>query len=159
MTTGTLPAVQRGITVKAPVERAFQAFTASFDAWWPRGHHIGAADMAEAVIEPRAGGRWYEKGVDGSECDWGRVLAWEPPHRLVLAWHIGGDWQYHPEADRASEVEVRFTPEGPDATRVEIAHRHLERHGDTGVSLHESVSAEGGWGSLLDLFREQAEAA
>ena len=159
MTTQTLPTVQRSVTVKVPVERAFQTFTASFDAWWPRGHHIGPVDMAEAVIEPRAGGRWYEKGVDGSECEWGRVLAWEPPHRLVLSWHIGGDWQYHAEADRASEVEVRFTAEGPDATRVELAHRLLERHGETAASLREAIGAEGGWGTLLDLFRKEAEAA
>src|SRR5439155_9526640 len=123
---------------------AFRTFTASFDSWWPREHHIGQADLAEAVLEPGTGGRWYEKGVDGSECEWGRVLAWEPPHRVVLAWHIGGDWQYHP--DQFSEVEVRFTAEGPDATRVELEHRLLERHGESGADLQKSVGAEGGWG-------------
>jgi uncharacterized protein YndB with AHSA1/START domain len=160
MTVQALPAVRRGVTVKAPIERAFEAFTTSFDKWWPRGHHIGTADMAEAVLEPRADGRWYEKGVDGSECEWGRVLAWEPPHRLVLSWHIGGDWQYHPDPAQASEVEVRFTAEGPDATRVEIEHRLLERHGESGRSLHDSVGTdEGGWGGLLQLFRGVAEAS
>jgi uncharacterized protein YndB with AHSA1/START domain len=159
MTVQTVPAVRRGITVKAPIERAFTAFTASFDAWWPRGHHIGAVDMAEAVLEPRTGGRWYERGVDGSECEWGRVLAWEPPHRLVLSWHIGADWQYHPDPAEASEIEVRFAADGTDATRVELEHRLLERHGEGAEEMRKSISAEGGGGSLLDLFRAEAEAA
>jgi uncharacterized protein YndB with AHSA1/START domain len=158
MSTQALPALRRGITVKAPVARAFDAFTASFDAWWPRGHHIGKAELAEAVIEPRTGGRWYEKGVDGSECDWGSVLAWEPPARLVLSWHIGSDWQYNPDPARASELEIRFVAEGPDTTRVELEHRLFERHVD-GPGVQTAVSGEGGWTTLLDLFRQQAEAA
>jgi uncharacterized protein YndB with AHSA1/START domain len=92
----TLPTVQRSVTVSATVDRAFDVFTRSFTTWWPADYHIGSAEYAEAVIEERTGGRWYERGVDGSECDWGRVLAWDPPNRLLLAWHINGEWQLRP---------------------------------------------------------------
>jgi uncharacterized protein YndB with AHSA1/START domain len=109
----TIPAIRGTVTVAAPVERAFQVFTDSFGTWWPAEYHIGQADMAAAILEPRAGGRWYERGVDGGECDWGRVLAWEPPHRLVVTWQINGQWQYDPDPAHASEIEVRFTADGP----------------------------------------------
>jgi uncharacterized protein YndB with AHSA1/START domain len=92
-----IPPLTGAITVDVPVERAFRTFTGSFGSWWPADYHIGQADMATAVLEPRHGGRWYGQGVDGSECDWGRVLAWEPPHRLVVTWQINGRWQYDPE--------------------------------------------------------------
>jgi uncharacterized protein YndB with AHSA1/START domain len=141
--------VRREITVEATADQAFEAFTARFDRWWPRSHKIGPAELAEAILEPRAGGRWYERDSDGSECDWGRVLAWEPPHRLVLSWQIGGDWQFHP--DEASEIEVRFTPAGT-STRVELEHRHLERH-TRAEQLREAVSREGGWPGLLERYR------
>jgi uncharacterized protein YndB with AHSA1/START domain len=153
MTQATDEAVRREIMVQAPPERAFAVFAERFDTWWPRSHHIGQADMKEAVMEPRAGGRWYERGVDGSQCDWGEVLAWEPPHRLMLSWHITCDWNYDPDPARASEVEVTFTPAG-DATRVELVHRHFERHGAGGEQMRASVGAEGGWGSLLALYAE-----
>jgi uncharacterized protein YndB with AHSA1/START domain len=147
-----LDAVRRDILVHVPQQRAFKVFTERFDAWWPRSHHIGAADMGEAVIEPRAGGRWYERGVDGSECDWGRVLDWDPPHRLALSWAITPQWAVEPDPERASEVHVSFEPEGDGATRVRIEHRHLERHGEGAAQMHDAVSREGGWGGLLDLF-------
>ena len=102
--------VRREITVDATPEKAFEVFTTRFDSWWPRSHHIAEPEMREAVIEPREGGRWYEVGVDGSECEWGEVLAYDPPRRLVLSWHVGADWKYH--ADQASEIEVSFTPSG-----------------------------------------------
>jgi uncharacterized protein YndB with AHSA1/START domain len=144
--------VNREITVEAPVERAFEVFTERFDTWWPRSHKIGGADLQEAVIERRAGGRWYERDVDGSECEWGTVLAYEPPHRLVLTWQIGGDWQYH--ADEASEIEVIFTPRG-EHTHVALEHRHLERHGESAGSLRDAVATEdGGWTGLLRLYRD-----
>src|SRR5204863_5320320 len=110
-----------------PVDQAFRAFTASMDSWWPREYHIGQAEMAEVVLEPHAGGRWYEKGADGSECDWGHVLVWDPPHRLVVTWQINGMWQYDADATRASEIEVRFQAFGPNETRIELEHRHIER--------------------------------
>ena len=90
MTTPTITPVRRDVTVPASVERAFQIFTTHFDSWWPRAHHIGSAELRLAVLEPRVGGRWYEIGIDGRECDWGRVLSWDEPHRIVLAWHLNG---------------------------------------------------------------------
>jgi uncharacterized protein YndB with AHSA1/START domain len=151
--TETLPAVVREVTVRAPLERTFQAFTGSMAAWWPTSHHIGDKAFTEIVLEPRAEGRWYERAADGTECDWGRVLAWEPPHRVLLAWHLGTDWKYHPEPDSASEVEIRFVPEGADTTRVELVHRGIERHGAGSDALRDSVAAEGGWGAILAHLR------
>jgi uncharacterized protein YndB with AHSA1/START domain len=151
--TSTIPAVHRSVTVGAPVERAFRVFTESFNSWWPATHHIGQADLAEAVLEPREGGRWYERGIDGSECDWGRVLAWEPPHRLVLSWQIDGEWQYDPDAEHAGEIEVRFTAEGSEQTVVELEHRLFERLAGA-QALHDSVDGDGGWGGILGRFAE-----
>jgi uncharacterized protein YndB with AHSA1/START domain len=153
MVQATHEAVRREITVQASPERAFAVFTEQVDTWWPRSHHVGAAEMAEAVIEPRAGGRWYERGVDGSRCDWGDVLAWEPPHRLLLSWQIGGDWALDPDPEHASEVEVTFTPDG-EGTRVRVEHRNFERHGATAAALAEGVAGDGGWNSLLKRFAE-----
>jgi uncharacterized protein YndB with AHSA1/START domain len=153
MVQATEAEVRREITVNAPPERAFGFFTERFDAWWPRSHHIGQAELAEAVLEPRAGGRWYERGADGSECDWGKVLAWEPPHRLVLAWQLNGEWAYDPDPGHATEIEVAFTPAG-DGTRVELVHRGFERVGATGDTLRREVGGEGGWGGLLKLYAE-----
>lgn len=153
METTTIPDVHRTVTVDAPVERAFAVFTAGFSTWWPlASHHIGAADCADVRIEGREGGRWYEVGVDGSECEWGRVLAWEPPHRLVLSWQIDGRWAYDPDPSHASEIEVRFTPREAGRTLVELWHRHIERHGATAADLGAAVGAEGGWVTLLSRY-------
>ena len=143
--------VRKSIHVKAPQARAFEVFTARFDSWWPRGHHIAAPEMAEAVIEPRQGGRWYEKGVDGSLCQWGEVLVWEPPSRLVLSWCINSQFKLDAQVD--SQVEVRFTADGPDATLVELEHRITAVDAQ---KIAESVSSTGGWGSLLALYAEKA---
>jgi uncharacterized protein YndB with AHSA1/START domain len=148
MSTATIPAIQGKVTVNAPIERAFRIFTESFTTWWPADYHIGQADMAEAIIEPREGGRWYERGVDGSECDWGHVLAWQPPHRLVVTWQINGQWQYDPDPEHASEIEVRFTPDGSDQTTVELEHRLLHRLVG-GEAIRDSISGGGGWSALL----------
>ncbi|MEA2444864.1 MAG: hypothetical protein QOJ12_2156, partial [Thermoleophilales bacterium] len=123
-------AVRSEIVVDAPIERAFNVFTEGYQTWNPPEHHIGEAEIDTSVMEPREGGRWYEIGVDGSECDWGRVVVWEPPTRVVLAWQISTQWKYDPDPSRASEVDVRFTALGDDQTRVEVEHRHLERHGE-----------------------------
>jgi len=152
MVQATEAEVRREITVNASPERAFAFFTERFDAWWPRSHHIGEADMLQAVIEPRRGGRWYERGADGSECDWGEVLAWDPPHRLLLSWQLDGEFAYDPDTARATEVEVTFTPAG-GGTRVELDHRGFERAA-MGDALRRGVSAEGGWGGLLGLYAE-----
>jgi uncharacterized protein YndB with AHSA1/START domain len=151
--TETLPAVAREVTVKAPPERAFRAFTATMGAWWPASHHIGEKEFTDIVLEPRAGGRWFERAADGTECEWGRVLAWEPPHRVLLAWHLGTDWEYHPESESASEVEIRFVPEEAGTTRVDLVHRGIERHGPGSDALRDSVAGEGGWGGILDRLR------
>ncbi len=153
-----VPPLTGTITVGVPVERAFAVFTGSLDTWWPRMYHIGQAEMAEAVLEPRPGGRWYERGVDGSECDWGRVLAWEPPHRLVVTWQINGAWQYDPDPAHASEIEVRFTADGPGQTTVELEHRLLERLAG-GQAIGDTIRGGGGWTAMLELFAKAATGA
>jgi len=148
--------VRRSITVQLPVERAFQLFTDGYDSWWPRTHHIGKSPMKRAIIEGKPGGRCYSEQEDGSDCPWGEVLVWEPPKRLVLAWQITHEWGYEPDLSKASEVEVRFTPEPDGTTRVDLEHRHFERHGPGSDSIRTAVSSEGGWGMLLGLFAKRA---
>jgi uncharacterized protein YndB with AHSA1/START domain len=146
----TQAAVRHSVTVSAPQERAFQVFTREVNRWWPRSHKIGPAALAEAVIEEREGGRWYERDVDGSECEWGRVLVWEPPSRLVLAWQISGEWAY--DAELMTEVEVSFVAEAPDRTRVELEHRGLDAYGDQADEFRRSIDSPGGWPGILELF-------
>lgn len=148
------PPVRKTITVNASPERAFEVFTAGCDSWWPRTHHIGKSPMKRIILEGRAGGRCYTEQVDGTECEWGTMLVWEPPHRFVMAWQITGHWQYEPDVAKSSEVEVRFTPEG-SATRVDLEHRFFNRHGADGDAMRTSVGAPGGWSGLLDLFAAQ----
>jgi uncharacterized protein YndB with AHSA1/START domain len=150
--------VTKVVTVRAGQQHAFKVFTAGFTTWWPASHHIGKSDLAEAVLEQRAGGRWYERGVDGSECEWGTVLAYDPPERVLLSWHLNGEWAYDPDPARASEVEVRFIAEGPDLTRVELEHRHIERHGPDWRAVQSGVNSDGGWAGLLAMFAEVAAA-
>jgi uncharacterized protein YndB with AHSA1/START domain len=158
MTAPTSPvAVSKTITVAAPIEHAFAVFTEGFDRWWPRSHHIGEAELARAVLEPREGGRWYEQGVDGSECDWGRVLAWDPPHCVVLAWQLTVDYAYDP--DFATEVEVRFAAEGENRTRVSLEHRDLERYGDKVDEVRATFESEGGWTGILESYAAAAGGA
>lgn len=140
--------------VNAAPARAFEVFTAGLARWWPRSHTISAVAQKEAVIEPRVGGRWFERGEDGSECDWGSVLVWEPPDRVVLGWQLNPDFKFDPHV--VTEVEVRFIAEGTNATRVELEHRHLERFGDQGEALREKVGSPNGWGKLLEAFAAAA---
>jgi len=151
-TTQTVPSVQKSVTVNASVEHAFRVFTEGFDTWWPRGHHIGNKPLQKAVIEPRTGGRCYGREADGHECQWGTVMAWEPPRRLLLAWQIDLNWQFDPDLSHASEVEVRFTPAANGMTRVDLEHRHFERHGEGFERMRTSVGGDGGWGMLLQMF-------
>ncbi len=152
-------AVNRSITVETPRERAFEVFTDGMSRWWPlETHHIGERSPMEAVVEPRAGGRWFERADDGSECEWGRVLEWEPPERIVFAWHLGPEWKYDPDPAKATSVEVRFIAEGPATTRVELEHCGFEVHGDRADELRVPVSEEGGWSGLLKRFAEAAAA-
>ena len=150
----TQAAVRHAITVSAPQQRAFAVFTRDFNRWWPRSHKIGPAALAEAVIEGREGGRWYERDVDGSECEWGRVLVWEPPSRLVLAWQISGEWAY--DAELHTEVEVSFVPEGPDRTRVELEHRGLDAYGEQMDDMRRSFDSPGGWAGILEDYAAAA---
>lgn len=146
--------VKKSVTVAAPPEHAFEVFTAGFGRWWPASHSIGASKIKQAVIEPRAGGRWYEIGEDGSQCDWGEVLAWEPPKRIVLAWRIGVDWRFDPNL--LTEVEVSFTALGNDTTRVDLEHRLLENMGAAAEQAREVFGSEGGWSGLLAMFATAA---
>jgi uncharacterized protein YndB with AHSA1/START domain len=143
------------VVVEAPLERAFQVFTEDFDKIKPREHNMLATDIAESVFEPRTGGRVYDRGVDGSECQWGRVLAYEPPDRVVFTWDISPQWQIETDLSRASEVEVRFTQESEERTRVELEHRHLDRHGDGWEGLREGVGGEQGWPLYLARYADQ----
>lgn len=132
-------------------------FTAGFDTWWPRSHHIGKSPMTRALIEEKVGGRCYSEQEDGTECDWGRVLVWEPPRRFVFAWQITPEWQYQPDLAQSSEVEITFTAEADGTTRVDLEHRHFERHGAGAGAMKAGVDSPQGWGSLLRIFAEAAE--
>jgi uncharacterized protein YndB with AHSA1/START domain len=148
-------AVKASIEVQAPIDRAFEVFTADIGSWWPPDHHILGAELAEMVFEPRAGGHVYDRGVDGSVCRWARVLAYERPNRFVISWDITLQWQIETEHDKTSEVEVRFVSEGPDRTRVELEHRNLERHGEGWEAMRDAVGSAGGWERGLVAFAER----
>ena len=151
--TETTVAARRSITVQAPPERAFEVFTNGFSTWWPlESHHIGATMATEVVMETHAGGRWFERDADGRECDWGYVTAFEPPHRVVLAWHLNAEWAFDPDPAKATDVEVTFTPAGDGGTLVELEHRGFEKHGEAGLKMRDAVSAPGGWTDLLEMY-------
>jgi uncharacterized protein YndB with AHSA1/START domain len=153
--------IRKTISVAAEPERAFDVFTLGLGSWWPREYHIGTAEYETAIVEPFTGGRWYERGLDGSTCDWGRVLVWDPPRRVVLAWQISADWSYDP--DLVTEIEVRFERLGVRQTRVTLEHRHLERYGRKAKEMFDIFSAGGvpgapqGWSGILRAFGTQAE--
>ena len=144
--------VRKAVTVNAPIDKAFRVFTDGIASWWPADHHILQADLADMVFESHVGGNIYDRGVDGSECRWARVLDYEPPNRVVFSWDIGLDWQLADDPAKTSEVEVSFHPEAPDRTRVELQHRELARHGDGWEAMREAVASEGGWQRGLDAF-------
>jgi uncharacterized protein YndB with AHSA1/START domain len=146
--------VQKQVVVEAPIERAFSAFTEEFDSIKPRDHNLLAVEIAETVFEPREGGRIYDRGVDGSECHWARVLAYEPPNRVVFSWDINPRWQIESNLEKTSEVEVRFIAETPERTRVELEHRNLDRHGAGWESARDGVGSEGGWPLYMQRFAE-----
>lgn len=147
-------AVRRSVHVPLAPERAFRLFTERMGAFWPAGHSIGTAPIADVLVEPRIGGRWFERGTDGSECDWGRVAAWEPPGRVVLVWQIGADWARHPDLD--TDVEVVFTADGAGRTRVDLVHHHLERYGDRAEAMRGVFDSPEGWSGTLARFAEAA---
>ena len=153
----TIAPVRKQITVEAPQQRAFDVFTARMGAWWKPDHHLGEQPFADVVIEPHEGGGWFERDAAGTTCTWGRVLAWEPPDRVVLAWQLDARWSYDP--DLVTEVEVRFVVEGPTTTRVELEHRGLERMGEGVEEARGALDGPDGWAGLLDLFGSAVAAA
>ena len=146
--------VSRSITVPLSPARAFELFTSRMSEFWPTEHSIGSAELAEVVIEPRLGGRWFERGVDGTECRWGRVAAWEPPRKVVLLWQIGANWHYDPDFE--TEVEVTFAEDGSDHTRVDVRHINLQRYGDTTEQMRAIFDDPKGWAGTLARFADLA---
>ena len=152
-----LDPIRKTLRVRATPERAFQVFTQEMDSWWPRSHHIGNSPMKAIVVEGHAGGAIYTLQEDGTRCPWASVVAWEPPHRFVFAWHVTPDWKYEADVSHCSEVEVLFTPTDEGTTLVEFEHRHFERHGEGWQTMRTAVGSEGGWNGLLALFAAKAE--
>jgi uncharacterized protein YndB with AHSA1/START domain len=146
--------VRSSIVVDAPIERAFSVFTDGFGRFKPPEHNMLQVEIAETVFETHVGGNIYDRGVDGSECRWARVLAYEPPDRVVFSWDISPQWEIETDPDKTSEVEVRFIAETPDRTRVELEHRNLDRHGPGWEGSRDSVGSDHGWPLYLDRFVE-----
>jgi uncharacterized protein YndB with AHSA1/START domain len=146
--------VRASIVVEAPIERAFSVFTKDFGSFKPPEHNMLAVEIAETVFEPRVGGHLYDRGVDGSECRWARVLAYEPPNRVMLSWDISPQWQIETDLEKTSEVEVRFISETPERTRVDLEHRHLDRHGEGWEQERDGVAAPDGWPLYLQRFAD-----
>jgi uncharacterized protein YndB with AHSA1/START domain len=144
-------AVRKTVLVQAPQAVAFEVFTSRMASWWPMAsHHIGKSDCADVVVEPRAGGRWFERGVDGVECPWGEVLAWDPPGRVLLAWRLNAQWQFDPAF--LNEIEVRFVAVDAGTTRVELEHRGLEAFGEQAAQMRDVLGSANGWGGMLDHY-------
>jgi uncharacterized protein YndB with AHSA1/START domain len=146
--------VRTEVVVEAPIERAFSVFTEDFGGFKPPEHNILGVELAETVFEQRVGGHIVDRGVDGSECRWARILAYEPPNRVVFSWDLNQQWQIESDPDKTSEVEVRFVAETPERTRVELEHRNLDRHGEGWQGIGEGVGGDGGWPLYLQRFAE-----
>ena len=154
--TKTMEAVAHSVLVPLDPDAAFELFTDRFADWWPKdSHHISEADAAEVVLEPREGGRWFERAEDGGECEWGHVKEIERPDRILLAWQLTPEWNYDSDPAKATEVEVTFVAE-ENGTRVTLTHRGFEVHGEAGAAMRESVGGDGGWSHLLALYRSAA---
>ena len=145
-------AVRREVNVDVARERAFEVFTGAMETWF--SHHLGDAPPVRIVVEPRAGGRWFERAADGTECDWGFVTEWEPPMRVLFAWHLSHEWKFDPDPARATAIEVLFHAEGPAATRVELEHRGFEVLGEHAREVADAVGSENGWNGLLQQFAQ-----
>jgi uncharacterized protein YndB with AHSA1/START domain len=145
--------VCKSVLVNAPQHQAFEVFTTGMGRWWPKSHKLTEAELDQQIIEPEQAGRWYQRNVDGSECDVGKVATWDPPSRLVLIWQLNAEWTFDPNLE--TEVEVRFTPEG-SGTRVDLEHRLLERLGESAEGLRQGIDSSGGWGALLELYAATA---
>jgi uncharacterized protein YndB with AHSA1/START domain len=150
--------IRNSIVVEAPIERAFSVFTDGFGSFKPPEHNMLQVEIAETVFATHVGGNIYDRGVDGSECRWARVLAFEPPNRVVFSWDISPQWQIETDPDKTSEVEVRFIAEAPDRTRVKLEHRNLDRHGPGWETERDGVGGDQGWPIYLERFAEQVNA-
>jgi uncharacterized protein YndB with AHSA1/START domain len=148
----TTTTVRRQILVNAPISEAFKVFTERFGDFKPREHNLLRTPIAETVFEPRVGGNIYDRAVDGTECRWARILAFEPPDRVVFSWDISPRWQLEANPDLTSEVEVRFFAETAERTRVELEHRNLDRHGTGWESVRDGVDNEAGWSLYLQRY-------
>lgn len=154
--TAVLP-IRKRVTVNTTPDRAFELFTEGMVRWWSPEYSINQSPMQGIVMEPKAGGRWFERGKDGTQCQWGEVLTWDPPERLVLAWQIetGEQWRFNPKL--VTELEVRFLPDGDGKTRVELEHRHLERYGDQAPMVREIFDSPSAWQGLLERLAEETD--
>ena len=148
--------VRASVLVEAPIEHAFKVFTADMGTWWPKGHHIIEGEIASITFEPRVGGHVYDRTVDGRESHWARVLAYEPPNRVVFSWDISNNFELETDHSKASEIEVTFREEGPDRTRVVLEHRNLDRHGDGWEPHRDAIASSDGWQMGLDAFAAAA---
>jgi uncharacterized protein YndB with AHSA1/START domain len=146
--------VRHSIVVEAPIEKAFRVFTEDLGRFKPPEHNLLGADISETVFETRVGGHVFDRGVDGSVCRWARVLAYEPPTRVVISWDISPDWQIETDPDKTSEVEVRFQVESATKTRVDLEHRHLDRHGEGWERVRDGVDTDQGWPLYLHRYAE-----
>jgi uncharacterized protein YndB with AHSA1/START domain len=152
MTQAAATVVRRQIIVEVAIERAFSVFTERLGDFKPPEHNLLHVAIAETVFEPKVGGHIYDRGIDGSECRWARVIAYEPPDRVVFSWDISPQWQLETEPANASEVEVRFIAEAPQRTRVELEHRNIDRHGPGWQAVSDGVSGDAGWPLYLDRY-------
>jgi uncharacterized protein YndB with AHSA1/START domain len=150
--TGTV--VRTEVVVAAPLARAFDVFTRRFGDFKPKEHNMLGSPIAETVFEPHVGGHIVDRGEDGSECRWARILAYDPPDRVVFSWDISPRWEVVADAEQTSEVEVSFTAESDASTRVVLEHRHLDRHGSGWESLRDGVDGEGGWPLYLARYAD-----
>ena len=156
MTVIAIAPVRKTVRVQASPARCFEVFTADLFSWWPKSHALSTEVMTHSEIEPHVGGRFYARFADGKEIDTGHVTVWDPPARLVFTWEISGEWKCHPGAGTASEVEVRFVPDGAGATLVELEHRHFERMAG-GETMRAAVDSAGGWTGVLQQFVDYVE--
>ena len=148
--------VRKSIRVRVPIERAFSVFVEQMEMWWPPAHHIGDKPFQSIFVEPRVGGRWFERDANGKECDWGTVRAWDPPRLVTLSWHLGPDWKYTADLAKSSDVAIRFTSEGPEATLVELEHTGIERHGEGYEQLRAALDSPNAWERTLAEFAKAA---
>jgi Activator of Hsp90 ATPase homolog 1-like protein len=149
--------VRKSIRVQASIERAFSVFVEQMEMWWPAEHHIGEKPFESIIVEPRVGGRWYERDAEGKDCLWGWVRAWDPPRLVTFSWHLGPNWQFSADLAKASDVAIRFTSEGPSATLVELEHSGIERHGEGYEQLRVALDGPDAWTRTLAEFAKAAD--